>query len=307
MKLDSSLITRALPTGSMRYYAWLYTPEAQRDFLAALFLIETELHETARAAHEVAHIRLQWWREEIERLIEGRALHPATQVLQHASQQRTRRFDSAQRSDTSAVSKSARNAPVTEPSRSALDFQPLHQTLLSAAQELANVTFETDAELNQYLSGSVGALFTLFAEQSVEIPSVPLLTAASHIGAFVRQVETTRDLRQDFHHGRMYLPLAALDELNIEYEALQKSEWPDAFVQLIKSRSMQQLAAYQTLKQGLLNAEKEALRPLLVLGDLHARLLQLISFDPIAHTRQRLELGPIQKLWIAWRAARNAR
>jgi phytoene synthase len=321
MKLDSSLMARAAPPGSMRYYAWLYTPEVQRDFLAALFVIENELHDTARAAHEVAHIRLQWWREEIERLIEGRAQHPATQVLQHVSQQRIRRFDGVhpelsrrtQRPETGTTGKSvsratdAKNSPVTESNRSVLDFQLLHQTLLSAAQELANVTFETDAELSQYLHSGLGALFTLYAEQSTDTPSAELLTAASHIGAFIRQVEITRDLRQDFHHGRLYFPLVKLDELHIEYEALQKNDWPEAFVQLLKSRSEQQLSDYQTLKQGLLSTEKEVLRPLLVLGDLHARLLQLLTTDLVAHTQQRLELGPVRKLWTAWRAARAAR
>jgi len=278
MKLDSTLTARAAPPGSMRYYAWLYTPEAQRDFLAALLLLEAELHDSAHAVHEVAHVRLQWWREEIERLIAGKAQHPATQVLQAATQDRPGRFD----------------------------FQLLHQTLLSAAQELANVTFETDTELNQYLHNGLGALFTLFAERSTDAPSAQLLATASEIGAFIRRAETTRDVRQDFHHGRLYLPLNKLDELNIEYETLQQPQWPDAFVQLLQSRCAEHLSAYRTLKQGLLTTEKQALRPLLVLGDLHAQLLQRLAADFVAHTRQRLELGPVQKLWTAWRTARAA-
>ena len=32
-----------------------------------------------------------------------------------------------------------------------------------------------------------------------------------------------------------------------------------------------------------------------------------VAVDPVTHTRQRLELGPMQKLWSAWRAARTAR
>lgn len=275
MKLDSSLVTRAVPPGSMRYYAWLYTPAAHRDLMAALFLIEAELHDSARAPHEVAHIRLQWWREEIDRLIAGKAQHPATQVLQAAARPNT-------------------------------DFKVLHETTLSAAQELANATYETDVELMQYLRGGLGALLALAAQHLSPKPAEQLLDAVGQVGAFIRQVEITRDIRQDFHHGRLYLPLATLDELNIEYEALQTQDWPDAFVQLLQSRSQQQLIAYRTLKQGLLNSEKETLRPVLVLGDLHARLLQTLAADPITHTRQRLELGPMQKLWTAWRAARAA-
>ena len=71
MMLDQSLITRALPPGSMRYFAWLYTPAAYRQVIAALFVIEAELHDSARAAHEVAHHRLQWWRDTIDRFGAG--------------------------------------------------------------------------------------------------------------------------------------------------------------------------------------------------------------------------------------------
>lgn len=272
MKLDAALIERAVPTGSMRYYAWLYTPELHRDAIAALFLIEAELHDSARAPHEVAHIRLQWWREEIDRLVAAKAQHPAMQVLQANTHHN--------------------------------NFKVLHEAVLSAAQELANATYETDAELNQYLRGGLGTLTTLAAQQLVGAPTEQLLDAAGQLGGFVRHVEIMRDLRQDFHHGRLYLPLAKLDELNIDYEVLQSSDWPEAFVQLLRSRSQQQLTAYRTLKQSLLNNEKQLLRPLLVLAELHANVLQRIANDPVTATRQRIELKPLQKLWTAWKAAR---
>lgn len=276
MKLDSALLSRAAPAGSMRYYAWLYTPETHRDVMAALFLIEAELHDTARAPHEVAHIRLQWWREEIDCLINGKARHPATQVLQAAA------------------------LPDA-------DFKVLHEVALSAAQELAHATYETDADLNQYLRGGLGGLFILAAQHLTLAPGAHLVDAAAQLGAFIRQVEITRDLRRDFHHGHLYLPLAKLDELNIEYETLQSDDWPDAFVQLLKSRSQQHLAAYQTLKQALLTSEKQTLCPLLVLAELHACILQDITHDPRNATKHRVELSPLKKLWMAWKAARAAR
>lgn len=274
MKLDSALINRAVPPGSMRYYAWLYAPQQHRDVLAALFLIEAELHDSARAAHEVAHIRLQWWREEIDRLIAGKALHPAMQVLQTAAQPQ-------------------------------VDFKLLHSTMFSAAQELAKATYETDAELTQYLRSGLGSLAALAAHHFTATPSAPLIDAATQLGAFIRQVEIIRDLRMDFHHGRLYLPLAELDELNIEYETLHGDDWPETFAHWLKLRSERQLTAYQTLRQGLLSSEKQALRPLLVLSELHARVLQRVVGDPIRHTRQRVELSPFGKLWTAWKAARK--
>ncbi len=273
MMLDQSFLTRALPPGSMRYYAWLYCPDAHREPLAAVFVIESELNDTARASHDVAHIRLQWWREEIDNLIAGQARHPATQVLQHHS----------------------RNS----------DFNSLHAVLLSSAQELARTTFETEAELSRYLHGGLGGLMAMGAHCFTEHPSPQLIDAATRLGAFIRQAEILRDLRQDLHHGRLFIPLDELDTLNIEYESLQSSEWPPEFIALIQSRCTQQLMALNTLKQGLLTVEKQALRPLLVLAELHAGLIRMISLDPTRYTRVPLELSPLRKLWLAWRTARK--
>ena len=275
MMLDPSLIARALPQGSMRYFAWLYTPSKQRDVIAALFVIEAELHDSARAPHEVAHHRLQWWRDEIDQLIAGTARHPATQVLHRLA-----------------------GKPI--------DFQPLHSTLLSTAQELAHVTYETEAELTRYFQDGLGNLFATAIHYLSDQPSTALLDAAKQLGAFIRQSETLRDLRLDLRQGRLFLPLAQLDALNLDYEQLQSDTWPQSFVQLLNSRCVQALDQLKTLKQSLLNDEKKVLRPLLVLAELHAAMLQTLINHPVAHTQSRVELSPLRKLWIAWRAARLA-
>jgi len=276
-KLDRALLERAAPAGSMRYFAWLYTPEANRDVVAALFLIEAELHDSARAPHDVAHVRLQWWRDEVERLIADRAQHPATQVLQ-----------------------AKRTAKI--------DFERLQNAVFAAAQELANASYETEAELSKYFDNSGGALFALAAQYLSAVPPTPeMLEAAQQLGSFVRRVEVMRDVRQDIHHGRLFLPLQQLDEAQIEYETLQSAQCPASFEQLLKLRSQQHLIAYRELKRSLLKGENANLRPLLVLSELHERILQKIIDNPAHAATQRIELGALEKTWIAWRAARAAR
>lgn len=67
-----------------RHYGWLYTPPAHREAMAVFLLIERELAATARRPldHSVAHARLAWWQEELERLRAGEPRHPATKALQ---------------------------------------------------------------------------------------------------------------------------------------------------------------------------------------------------------------------------------
>jgi 15-cis-phytoene synthase len=69
--------------GSPRYFALLYSPEPQRQTLDSLFGIEREVSESLRPDqdHQVAHSRLQWWREECNRTAGGSPVHPLTRTL----------------------------------------------------------------------------------------------------------------------------------------------------------------------------------------------------------------------------------
>jgi len=66
-----------------RVLAWLYFPVAQRPMLAALCGIESEIAASLSAGldHQVAHVRLGWWRDECERCAQGRPAHPLTRAL----------------------------------------------------------------------------------------------------------------------------------------------------------------------------------------------------------------------------------
>src|SRR5689334_10192749 len=130
--LDESLIARAAPPGSLRYFSLLYTPDTQRAALTALLVIEAEIREAATSAnHDVAHTRLRWWRMEVDRLVNGNAQHPAGRVLQAA----------------------ATLAPQ--------HWQLLHEPLSAADMDLARLTYETLEELHAYGARSGGALLEL--------------------------------------------------------------------------------------------------------------------------------------------------
>ena len=62
--------------GRFRYFAWLYSTPAQRAVLQPLFAIESEILDSTHLDHNVAHLRLQWWHGEFERLAQKQATHP---------------------------------------------------------------------------------------------------------------------------------------------------------------------------------------------------------------------------------------
>lgn len=71
---------------SPRYFALLYSHPQTRSALDAVLGIEREVFESLRPGmdHQVAHTRLQWWREECERTAAGKPVHPLTRSLLEA-------------------------------------------------------------------------------------------------------------------------------------------------------------------------------------------------------------------------------
>jgi phytoene synthase len=268
--LDHSLTNQAAPPGSMRYFSLLYTPEARRESVTALYAIDAEIRESARSAnHEVAHSRLQWWRAEVDRLVNGAAQHPATRALQ---------ADSAERAE----------------------LAKLHEVIAAADMDLARMTYDDARELRAYCSRSAGAAVELVAAQLIRpLPlTEPLRSYANRVGVGVRQTEIIRDLRQDAYDGLLYVPLDRMDAHGLTTSDLRAREIDP------RARSVLQ-ELHDSARQNLEAAPPDrALRPIAVLAALHRRLLDRIAACNYDVGGERVELGPFEKPWVAWRAAR---
>jgi phytoene synthase len=273
-RLDDSLVNRAAPAGSMRYFSLLYAPEDKRDQLCALYVIEAEIRESAQSTnHDVAHTRLTWWRAEIDRLVNGNPQHPATRLL-----------NDAQPTDR-------------------MSFSKLHESMAAADMDLARMTYSNMRELRAYCSRSGGAIQELMAAQLVAPASLDDANRAiaNRLGIGVRQSEILRDLRRDAYDGRVYLPQDRLTSHNVTLEDLRNRE----VAPRLKTALREYRDAVQDELQSALAAASAQLRPLAVLAALHRRLLDRIAAHDYDVATSRIELGPIEKPWVAWRAARR--
>ncbi|HEY7642565.1 MAG TPA: squalene/phytoene synthase family protein [Steroidobacteraceae bacterium] len=273
-RLDDSLVNRAAPAGSMRYFSLLYAPEDKRDRLCALYVIDAEIRESAQSAnHDVAHTRLTWWRAEIDRLVNGNPQHPATRLLNESQ-------------------------PVDR-----LSCAKLHEAVAAADMDLARMTYSNMRELRAYCSRSGGAIQELMAAQLVGPAALDEgnRATANRLGIGVRQAEILRDLRQDCCDGRVYLPQDRLTAHEVTLEDLRNRE--------IAPRLRAALREYrnevQEELQSAVAASSAQLRPLAVLAALHRRLLDRIASSNYDVATARVELGPIEKPWVAWRTARK--
>ena len=262
----------AVPAGSLRHLAVLFSGSAERPLLEAIYAYDAELQRIVQgSSHEAAHARLQWWRGELDRLAGGRPDHPLARTL----------------------------LPLR--GRRDVDLGLLHEMLVAADLDLARLTYLSWQELDAYLFRSSGAPQTLIA--AVLAGERDLSPAerefARRLGAAVRQARMLRDFPRDVAHGRLYAPLQALEAAGIDPQSFGRSPDPAgaAFVTDWRQRVRREFDALPALLADA--AHRQAQRHGLVLAELHGRRLR--RGDGPAGSRR--DLGPLARLWTAWRTA----
>jgi phytoene synthase len=172
--------------------------------------------------------------------------------------------------------------------------------------DMARITYRTWTELEAYCFRAAGALHTLLA---AVLSGGGTLTLTEHVfarrlGSAVRQVEMLRDRRIDIPVGRLYAPLDVLDATGVGPADLARPATTPAAEQFLRSWSARVHHELESLPEALADhTERARQRHGLVLGALHGRLLTRLTATQRGTADPPAELGPINRLWTAWRTA----
>jgi 15-cis-phytoene synthase len=254
-----------------RALARLYSLPPQRAVLDAVTRIEAEIEASVRpgVAHEVAHARLAWWREECARCAQGRAQHPLTRAL------------------TASL-----------PGRLDL-LAGLNGLTDIATWDLAQATFESRRELSAYCQRWGAAVITPLLGQAGADAS-----AADSIGAPLRELELLLALVPDARAGRMRVPLDELARSAAPPAALARPPYPAALAGLLATRHR---ALRQTLGAAVAALPvplQQQARGLLVWIAL-TRQHSLRAERALPAAAPGCDHGAALDGWRAWRAARR--
>ena len=247
---------------SARYFASLYAAPSERPALDALFGIEREVFDSLRPGldHNVAHTRLQWWREECERAARGGAAHPLIRTL-----------------ITALGDPTAKSVPQLAGLCGIVDV---------ATWDLASATFETRRELEAYCHRWAAAMIEPLVAAAMSgastatggaAGSADLLASAQRsaawqeLGAAICEIELLAGLPRDANSGRIRLPLDELASANVDTNVLAKQPCPKTAAALIRSRLTSLRADIERSVSGLSREYQQALRGLLVWASLSWR------------------------------------
>lgn len=269
---DESMLR--LEPGSPRQMSALYAGPARRPCLHALYALEQEVRSGVSAmSHEVAHVRQQFWRDEVNRLLAGRPAHPLTQALRDA------------------------------PGGHQVDFTPLHELLTAVDLDLARFTYSTRRELDAYAvrAGAVqGVAIGLLADGR------PLSDGArrfaSALGRVLRHTETLALLQAEARAGRIYAPLDELQAIGVDAADVQREPMPPPLVAWRRSRAADLRTELDVVADTLSTDERRSLLPSRVLGAQYALWLGSIA----ASDGRDLPVERVsnwRRVWTAWRTA----
>jgi phytoene synthase len=261
---------RATPPGSSLYYAVRFAPRALRDLLAALAGWRQQVHAVLDEVSDpgVARLKLDWWREEIRRTLDGAPRHPLSHVL-HA--------ELAQRRG-----------------RPGLPTDPFLGIVERVEQELRRSRPADDSALAAADRDDLGGLFELIA-RSHGLHDEATLDIARATGAWCARVRRLRDAGLLIRQHRSVLSTVALEDAGLSHEALASTEHRHRLPALLAPVAEQLQSSAPGTELG---ASPRAIR---IQHAIHAALLDELQGSGLAVVDQRIGLTPLRKLWIALR------
>jgi phytoene synthase len=275
-RLEESYRGLAVPAASPRYWSWLFAAAPMRDPLLGIYALLAEWRALLDPAIELAaaHLKLAWWREEIERLGRGAPVHPISRYI------------------------------ASLPRAGEVDFTPLETTLEAAARQIGGAPLERGAELEAHAAAlwaqPLATAACLAGEPGIATPAPALAAAVHRAEAALAAAEYLNDAiasyRRAARFGRVAFPVDELLAANVEDADLSAAE-PPLHLQSYLGELRRRAAGYCAQATAALpRSEHGPMRHLLVLAALGARQTN----------GRRNGLLPLRELYLAWSTARRA-
>ena len=267
---------QAAGSGSSFYYSFLFLPAEQRQAITALYAFCREVDDVVDecSEHTIALIKLNWWREEIERVFHGQAQHPVGIALAES----IKKFNLEEN-----------------------HFYSIIEGMLMDTQQSRYQDFDSLATYCHRVAGVVGLL-------AIEIFGYKNQTTrkyAEKLGLAFQLTNILRDVHEDAARDRIYLPLDELKRFNVSEQDLLDGNMTNNIRELFAFQAKRADDCYQDAYQLLPREDRYSQRGGLVMAAIYHALLDRIRKINYEVLNNSIRLSPLRKLWIAWRAYRN--
>ncbi|MDR1647279.1 MAG: presqualene diphosphate synthase HpnD [Zoogloeaceae bacterium] len=272
MTPDAYCQQKAAASGSSFYASFRFLPPEKRNALTALYAFCREVDDVVDETRDstLAAIKLEWWRQEVERIGAGKPQHPVGQAL--------------------AAAAAHFHLPPAQ----------LQEIIDGMAMDLAQTRYLDFAELSLYCY-RVASVVGLLAAEIFGYSDARTLEYAKDLGMAFQLTNILRDVGEDLRRGRLYLPQEDLERFQVSPEDLLQGRTPENFVALMRYEAKRAQDYYRRAFARLPAADRKAQRPGLVMAAIYRTLLAEIEAADFQVLHQRIQLPPARKLWLAWK------
>ena len=221
--------------------------------------------------YEVAQVKLNWWKEEIGKLYEGKPQHPVSFALQ----------------------------PVIE------EFKLAQEHFLEIIDGM-----EMDIKFNRYEDFKQLQLYCYRVASVVGVLSAQIfgftnrktLNYAHDLGMAFQLTNIARDVGEDARRGRIYLPLDELKKSGVSEEDILQSKTSPAFINLMQYQIDRAENFYNKALVALPKEDQKKQRAGLIMAAIYRTLLRETKSDPKTVLLGKTSIPPFRKLILALKA-----
>lgn len=259
-------------SGSSFYHTFRFLPAQRRLAITALYAFCREVDDVVDecSEYEVAQVKLNWWKDEINNLFAKRPIHPVTKAL----------------------------LPHVE--TYGLNQEYFLEIIDGMEMDLKFNRYEDFSQLQLYCY-RVASVVGYLSAQIFGFEDRHTLDYAHDLGIAFQLTNIIRDVGEDARRNRIYLPLDELANFNVSEESILKSQESSAVKALMASQIERAESFYDKALNQLPDVDRKSQRPGLMMAAIYRTLLREISADgPEKVLNSRTSLGTLHKLRLAF-------
>ncbi len=273
MTPDQYCEDKAAKSGSSFYSSFRFLPAERRLAITALYAFCREVDDVVDETHDdnVARTTLNWWRAEIDNLYAGGPQHPVTKALLPA----IKTYD--------------------------LQRELFLEIIDGMEMDLDIPRYASFKDLQLYCY-RVASVVGQLSAQIFGYTDRKTLKYAHDLGLAFQLTNIIRDVGEDVRRGRIYIPIDELQRFNVTADDLFSLKETDNFRALIEFQIERAEYYYAQALAELPTADRKAQRCGLVMAAIYRATLDEIKRDGAGKVlNQRLSLGKLRKVWLAWK------
>ncbi|SFC94298.1 farnesyl-diphosphate farnesyltransferase [Thiohalospira halophila DSM 15071] len=276
MTPDEYCQEKTAASGSSFYYSFLFLDPDRRRAITALYAFCREVDDVVDECSEpsVARMKLEWWRQEVERLFDGQPQHPVAQAL----------------------------APWLE--RFDLPREHFHEVIDGMEMDLDIHDYPDFRTLSLYCY-RVASVVGLMAAEIFGYQSRQTRQYANDLGMAFQLTNILRDVHEDAQRGRIYLPAEDREAHGVSRQDLLMGRETEDMRSLFAFEADRARDYYRRALEGLPEEDRYAQRSGVIMAAIYQRLLDRMDADGYHAMTRRYRLPAWRKLWVAWRTARR--